>query len=115
MDSLISIRKKITVEDTNARLVFREPFLLIDVTINDTYAGRMMFNSSLDISSYLKKGENEIKLTITLGNKNLLGPFHTIDELCGFVGPDTFERFGSWENGRSRYYNESYSFFKEAL
>lgn len=111
----ISIRKKITVEDTNARLVFREPFLLIDVTINDTYAGRMMFNSSLDISSYLKKGENEIKLTITLGNKNLLGPFHTIDELCGFVGPDTFERFGSWENGRSRYYKESYSFFKEAL
>jgi hypothetical protein len=87
----------------------------VDVEINNTYAGKMMFNDRLDISRYLKKGKNEIKLTTTVGARNLLGPFHSTEEEPGFVGPDTFERFGSWENGKSRFYNEKYSFVKNIL
>ena len=71
----------------------------------------MMFSSKLDISHHLIKGENEIELILSIGNRNLLGPFHTHGE-HGFVGPDTFERFGSWENGKSRYYNEKYAFIE---
>ena len=106
----IKISKSINVEDTNAKLVLNKPFLLVDVEINDTYAGRMMLENGLDVSKFLKKGENKITLTVTIGNRNLLGPFHTIEQEPGFVGPDTFERFGTWENGNSKYYSEKYAF-----
>ena len=75
----------------------------------------MMLENSIDLSRVLKKGENEIKLTAVVGNRNLLGPFHCIDEEPGFVGPDTYERFGTWENGKSRYYSEKYAFVKGIL
>lgn len=106
----IKLSKTVNVENTSARLVVDKPFHIIDVEINDTYVGRMMFNSSIDISKHLKKGENKISLTVTIGNRNLLGPFHTIEQDNGFVGPDTFERFGSWQDGKSRYYVEDYAF-----
>ena len=108
----ITLHKNISVEDTHKILVIDKPFLMIDVKINDTYIGRMMFESRLDVSSYLKKGENKISLTLTVGNRNLLGPFHTNEGEVDFVGPETYERFGTWENGKSRYYSERYSFVK---
>ncbi len=108
----ITISKNINVENTRARLVIDKPFLMTDVKINDTYAGRMMLESCLDISEYLKKGENKISLTVTVGNRNLLGPFHSPEQEPGFVGPETFERFGTWENGKSKHYIEKYSFIE---
>ena len=97
------------------KLVIEKPFLVIDAYVNDSYAGRMMFENSLDLSKHLKKGENTIKLSVTVGNRNLLGPFHSVEENPGFVGPDTFERFGSWENGKSKYYVDSYAFLKSII
>ncbi len=111
----IVISKTINVENTSSKLVIDKPFLTIDVELNGTYAGRMMFESSLDLSTVLKKGENEIKLTLTVGNRNLLGPFHSPEEEPGFVGPDTYERFGSWENGKSKHYSEKYCFVKSII
>ena len=75
----------------------------------------MMLENSLDISKHLSKGENTITLVVTVGNRNLLGPFHTIEENPGFVGPDTFERFGTWHNGKSEHYVESYSFLNTII
>ncbi len=83
--------------------------------INDTCAGRMMLEGSLDVSKHLKKGENKISLTITAGNRNLLGPFHSPEGELGFVGPEAFERFGTWENGKSKHYKEKYSFVKNII
>ncbi|MBQ7352392.1 MAG: hypothetical protein IJW54_00120 [Clostridia bacterium] len=111
----IVLNKIISVENTKGILVIDKPFLMIDVKINDTYAGRMMLENRLDISSYLKKGENKLSLTLTVGNRNLLGPFHTIEGEPDFVGPETFERFGSWENGKSKHYSERYSFVKSLI
>ncbi len=111
----IKLSKNIYLDDTNLKLVINKPFLIIDVEINDTYVGTMMLESSLDISNYLKKGENKISLTITLGNRNLLGPFHSIEGEPDFVGPETFERFGTWKNGKSKYYQEKYSFVKNII
>ena len=68
---------------------------------------------SVDIAPYLKKGENEIELTLTVGNRNLLGPFHTDHE--GFIGPDTFERFGTWKDGKSPRFFEKYAFLKSII
>ena len=73
-----------------------------------------MLSNKLDISKYLKLGENDIELTITIGNRNLLGPFHTYGE-HSFVGPATFERFGSWKEGKSPHFNPKYNFVKSII
>ena len=66
----------------------------------------------VDISKYLKKGKNELEITLTTSNRNLLGPFHSKEGEPGWVGPETFERFGSWENGKSKYLLEKYAFIE---
>ena len=109
----ITVAKKVELSDTGHALFLPKKFHLADVTVNGAYVGRMMFSSYLDISTHLKKGENEIEITFSVGNRNLYGPFHTHGE--GFVGPETFERFGSWKDGESRWFNPDYSFVKSVL
>jgi hypothetical protein len=111
----ITLSKKINLDSKNYQLVLPNELLVADVLVNGENAGRMMFSGKLDISKYLKIGENEITLTVTVGLRNLLGPFHTNEGEPNFVGPDTFERFGSWFDGKSRHYNEKYAFKKGVI
>ncbi len=45
-------------------------------------------------------------------NRNLLGPFHTEEQENVAVGPHTFERLGTWKNGKSEYVKDYYAFVK---
>jgi beta-galactosidase len=102
-------------EKKNVFLHFDGLYSAAFVWVNGEYVGKMLFTNRLDISNYLREGKNEIELTITVGLRNLLGPFHTNEGEPNFVGPDTFERFGSWQNGKSKYYQEKYAFKKSIL
>ena len=108
----ITLTEKITLDNTDYQLNLPKELLVVDVEVNGKCGGRMMFTRKLDISDLLKVGENEIILTVTVGLRNLLGPFHSTEGEPGFVGPDTFERFGSWQDGKSKFYNEKYAFKK---
>ncbi len=108
----IILTQKVFVADTNAKLVIDGRFHLIELKVNGKRAGKMLFDSELDLTEYLKKGENEIEITLTVGNRNLLGPFHTEEEEPFAVGPYTFERFGTWTNGKSEYVKDYYAFVK---
>ena len=111
----ITLQQKVTVEDTAYELVIEKSFHLIDVYVNGKFAGRMMFSRRLDLSEYLQVGENEITLVLTVGNRNLLGPFHVQDQEPGSVGPYSFERTGTWTNGKSSILRESYAFVRTIL
>ena len=111
----IVLKQTVNVDDCDFELVVDKRFQLIDVTVNGEYVGRMMFNKRLDLSKALKVGENEIEITLTVGNRNLLGPFHTPEQENFGVGPYTFERLGTWKNGKSSILRESYSFVKTIL
>ena len=80
--------------------------------MNGAYAGKMMFGNKLDISKYLRKGENEIELVLTVGNRNLMGPFHAPEEEPLYVGPHTWERMGSWKDGKSEQVKDGYALLK---
>lgn len=108
----VRLKKNINLSDTGYVLYIEKSFHMAEIYVNGQWAGNMMLERSLDISNLLRVGENEIEIILTLGNRNLLGPFHTNEEEPYFVGPDTFERFGSWENGKSRYYNPKYALVK---
>ena len=104
--------QKINVENLNAKLVINGRFHLMEIRTNGTYVGKMMFDDELDLTGYVKKGENEIVITLTVGNRNLLGPFHTAEEEPLWVEPNTFERFGAWKNGESELVKDYYAFVK---
>ena len=74
--------------------------------------GMWMFGKRLDISKALKVGENEIELVLTVGNRNLLGAFHTPEQENFSVGPYTWERSGTWTNGKSTRVVDSYALVK---
>ncbi|MBO4594244.1 MAG: hypothetical protein J5697_00910, partial [Clostridia bacterium] len=111
----ITLTQKITVDDTAAKLVIDKRFHLIEVKVNGKYAGKMLFDSELDLTGYLIKGENEIELTLTVGNRNLLGPLHTLEQENLGVDPIIFERLGTWENGRSKYIKDYYAFVRTII
>ena len=110
----ITVSQTVELNDTGYTLFIPERFHLIDVRVNGEYAGRMMFSHYLDLSKHLRKGKNKIELTLTVGLRNLLGPFHTHKEQS-FVGPETFERFGSWKDGQSPWFNPKYAFVKAMI
>ncbi len=111
----ITLKQNVILDSTDYELILPSRFHLVDVKVNGKEAGRMMFSHRLDLSSYLSVGENELEITVSISNRNLLGPFHTNEGEAGFVGPDTFERFGSWQNGKSRHYKEEYAFRKTLI
>ena len=64
----------------------------------------------LDISEYAHAGVNEIIIELLAGNRNLFGPHHYVEEEPKTVTPECFEMPGTWENGRSSNYRDSYAF-----
>ena len=108
----ITLKQAVTVEDTDCELLIDERFQLLEVKVNGVDFGKWMFGKRLDISKALKVGENEIELVLTVGNRNLLGPFHTPEQENFSVGPYTWERMGSWTNGKSAAVVDSYAFVK---
>jgi hypothetical protein len=111
----INLKQVINVEDTNSMLVVPKRFQLLSVTINGKYVDTMMFSSTLDLSNCLKKGANELVLGLTVSNRNLLGPSHTLGEEDLVVGPDTFELSGTWNEGKSPMFLNHYSFVKTII
>ena len=59
-----------------------------------------------------EKGENEIEIVLTVGNRNLLGPFHTMEQENFSVGPFTWERSGLWKDGKCEYVQDTYALVK---
>ncbi len=111
----ITLKGEIYSENGEGVLKIDGKFHIIDVYVNKEYAGRMMFTPTLDISPYLNAGKNEIELTLTVGIRNLLGPFHDPELEPRWVSPDTFERLGTWKNGKSSRFVEKYAFVKSII
>ena len=105
----ITLTQDINLDTTDYQLVVNNRFHILDVKVNGEYVGRMMFSCRLDLSNHLKVGKNQLEITVTVSNRNLLGPFHDNEGEPRFVGPDTFERLGSWNDGKSHRYNDRYA------
>jgi len=86
----LTLTQTVDLIDPNIRLALQGDFLTAKVSVNGQYAGEICFENTVDISRFAKAGENEIAVTFTLGNRNLLGPFHA-GEPEVFVCPTLFE------------------------
>jgi hypothetical protein len=81
------------------------------VKVNGVDAGRMFFETELDLAPYLKEGKNRVEFAITTSCRNLMGPHHTANPEPTGVGPTTFSCESSWVDERcDNYRPERYSF-----
>lgn len=68
----------------------------------------MSLSTKTDITSLLKKGENQIKITLYSSLRNLFGPHHYVVEEPLGVAPSMFTMRGSWGNGTAANYVPEY-------
>lgn len=75
---------------------------MVKVYINDKLTKVLLWAPfKIDISQYVKQGENKLTLEFYASNRNLLGPHHHIEGECYSVGPDSFTGKWSWVEKKS--------------
>jgi hypothetical protein len=82
------------------------------VTVNGEAAGRMLFSRYLDLSPWLKEGENEITLDLCNSNRNLMGPHHRHDPEPFVVAPGTLSYEKEWNGRECEDYCTRYAFVR---
>ncbi len=113
---VISLTQSVEINDVHKDIVIPKRFQLIDLYVNNKFVKRMLFENKANVSKYLVKGTNTIRIDLVVSNRNLLGPHHDNMEEPLSVGPNTFERFNTWdEKGRSPLCLDRYSFVKTII
>ena len=98
------------------KLKFNGRFHIAEVSVNGNYVDKIMFTDVVDVSSFVKQGENMLEVKLYSGNRNLLGPHHIVHmDVDSSVSPCLFNLEGSWVNGYSPDFTERYSFSKFGL
>ena len=82
------------------------------VKVNGKEAGRLLFDTELDISYFTKSGENEIEVRFLLNNKNLMGLHHLVGAKDRYTAPNCFQLFGQWKEKESEQYHSHYDIKK---
>ena len=68
---------------------------------------------ALKVANSIKNGENELKITLLSGNRNLLGPHHKPQGEIYSVGPSTFTDKHGWADDTSKpAWTDDYSFVR---
>lgn len=71
---------------------------LCTIEINGREIGCIIAKEELDITEFLKKGNNEIAVVLCGTNRNLLGPHHHYEGELNFVGVNTFKGTRGYED-----------------
>ncbi|MBP5466906.1 MAG: hypothetical protein J6Y43_05035 [Clostridia bacterium] len=109
----IKLKKEFSCGGGNVRLHFCGRLHVVEVYINGRYSGKVIFSDELDITEFVKKGKNIAEFVIYTSNRNLLGPHHEgWTEENFYVSPDSFEKTGTWTDGKCNDFTERYSFVR---
>ena len=100
----LTVHQNLTLAHTDMRLALPGDYLTAKVWINGSFAGELVFDAFLDISQFARVGDNEVKVTFTIGNRNLLGPLHSSDpEMQVWPGLYVCNDLPGAESGRMPY------------
>ena len=105
----ITFEKTFNIDDTNMCINFLKTGInAVSINVNGKDVCDLLWNPlTCDISSYLKKGENKISLTVYNTLRNMLGPHHLAMGESLFVMPSQFykekciwneKRVYDWDN-----------------
>ncbi len=99
-----------TTESTVCKAKITGRYSVCDVSINGKHAGTCLFTDTVDISSFIQEGENEITLTVYSSTRNLFGPHHNQVAEPLSVFPNSFLYENQWSNGKCKDFDTRYAF-----
>ena len=109
----LTLRKNFTCNGEKVKLTCVGRYHYVEVYVNDTYAGALLFDDTLDISAFTHTGENTVDFHIYTADRNMLGPHHLKTIGAEFaVSPYSFDLFGTWQDGESKEFSEKYTFIR---
>lgn len=100
----ITIEGEVDILDDRAVLQLNGRYMVASVQINGANAGQMILTNRLDLSPYIRKGKNAIKISLISSMRNMMGPHHvrSAAEPDG-VGPHCFHFRGWWNEFTDEY------------
>ncbi len=107
----LTLKKKIYLTDVNRKLAFSKKGVnAVKVRVNGKDGGTLMWTPyEMDLSPYLKEGDNEIELTLVNNLRNLMGPHHSPIGEDRHPGPRSFRKLPSvWTNMQEYDWNDDY-------
>ncbi|MBQ9748662.1 MAG: hypothetical protein IJV98_07755 [Clostridia bacterium] len=81
------------------RLTLDGRYATARIRLNGVDAGELLFSESIDLAGLLREGKNEITVTLTGSNRNLMGPHHRPDPEPYGVSPSSFSYENEWKRG----------------
>ena len=108
----MTLRQSVDFDTTDILLQVPGDYHIAYVKVNGRNAGRLFFESELDISQVANIGKNDIEVRFILSNRNRMGPHHVIAGRRDIISPWSFEFGGEWKDGLCESYHESYDFKK---
>ncbi len=108
----IRLKTQVNLTQTNYQIVFDKPFQLIELFVNGKKAHTLVIDNKADISQYLVEGENVIEIALTVGNRNLLGVLHSVNQDEAFTYAGSFTLRGYWKDWKSNLFSEKYYFIE---
>lgn len=106
------LRKQVEFGTSDILLQIAGEYQMAYVTVNGKYAGKLLFDTELDISHVARTGENEIEVKFLLGNRNRMGPHHLEGRKNRTIEPDSFQMFGRWEGSQCQLYHSYFDIKK---
>lgn len=114
----ITLTKTVDVSDTSKQIELEKKGInAVKVKVNNGKERLMLWEPlTLDISGDLKKGENEIEITLTNNLRNLMGPHHLEEGESYNVGPASFYRCNPiWKGWSPAVWNDDYCFVETGI
>lgn len=109
----LTLSQKMNLESKDILLRFGGTWQAAYFRVNGKYAGKMVYNRTIDISDFAIVGENIVEIDVIISNRNLLGPHHlTGDGNSDYISPYNFDLTDTWKNGESEQYADRYTLLK---
>ena len=106
------LKQNVTFDTSDILLQIPGEYQMATVKINGREAGKLLFETELDISNVAIVGENEVEIKFLLSNRNLMGPHHLMGVKQRAVEPSSFQLFGHWRGRESELYHSYYDIKK---
>ncbi len=107
----MTLSKKFDADDTNLDILFKKTGInVLEFKVNKNAAAKCIWQPyKTDISKFVKKGENELEMTVTNNLRNLLGPHHLKEGESFSVGPAAFFKDKNvWNHFNPREWDDNY-------
>lgn len=112
----ITLQRKFIAKSDKVKLKLNGRWHIANVYVNGKFVDTLIFTDTIDVSNFVKKGENTLEIKLYSGNRNLLGPHHVAEtDMDNEVTPFLFDFTDTWNGNGSDAFANRYALSKFGL